>query len=94
MFGSMEHGRFKTFDQTADPVVLKATGQGLLTGILVSQSSTWIISVFDGVDATGTLIVDNMTVAAATPYPMPCVVTKGIFIKTISGTGKGTCFYN
>lgn len=90
MFGSMEHGRFATLTSGGNTSAL--TGQGLLTGLFIS-SGTPTITVYDGVDTTGTVIVPAFVAAAATPYPMPSVISKGIFI-VMSGSGTGTCFYN
>jgi len=73
---------------------LVRTGQGLLNGLLCAQSSSMVISIYDGVDDTGVLLVNQMTLAAATPYPVPALVNTGIYVKLISGSGDITVFYN
>lgn len=71
---------------------LVRTGSGLLSGLLVA-SGTPVIKLYDGVDNTGTVLVNSMQTTAATPYPVPAVVNVGIYAE-LTGAGDVTFFYN
>lgn len=67
-------------------------GAAQLMGIFVaSASATPTIRVYDGTDATGTVVVNTFTPVAGTYYPIPAKVAKGIYI-AISGTVDCTVF--
>lgn len=62
------------------------TGSGIMGGIFVSAaSSTPTITVYDGLTAAGTKIIDTFTPVAATYYPIPASFTTGLTV-VISGT--------
>lgn len=92
MFGNLEPGRFKRL--TATGLVLTATGQGMLSGLVCSQSTSLVVSVYDGIDTGGTLIANQVPLIAGVPLPLPAVVTKGIYVVFNSGSGDITVFYN
>ena len=72
-------------------IVVKA-GQGMLGGILVSSATGGTLAVYDGVNASGTLILDTMSVTAGQPYPLPCKFKNGLYI-VVGGTVSATVFY-
>lgn len=92
MFGNLEPGRFKRL--TASGLVLTATGQGMSSGLLCAQSSSLVVSVYDGIDTSGTLLVNQIPLTAGAPVPIPAIVTKGIYVSFVSGSGDITYFYN
>jgi hypothetical protein len=71
--------------------VVKA-GQGVLGGFIVASGSP-TIALYDGADATGTLILNTMQTAATTSYPFPYASTSGIYA-VITGTADITFFIN
>jgi hypothetical protein len=92
MFGNLEPGRSKRLSATG--LVLTASGQAMLSGILCAQSSSLIISIYDGIDATGELVVNQVPLTAGVPLPVPRIINKGIYISFVSGSGDITVFYN
>lgn len=92
MFGNLEPGRYKRL--AASGLVLTATGQGMLSGLLCAQSSSLVVSVYNGIDATGDLMVDSIPLTAGNPVPIPAIVNKGIYVQFVSGSGSITVFYN
>ncbi len=95
MFGSLNPTQWKII--TADGLVKK--GQGTLTGLLCASSSSMKISIYDGQDADGTLgttrlLVDQLTLTAGNPYPIPAKLNNGLYIDVVSGTGSFTIFYD
>ena len=90
MFGNLEPGRSKRL--TASGLVLTASGQAILSGILVA-TGTPTITVYDGTDTTGEVIVNGLVAVAGTPYPIPRIINKGIYV-VLSGAGDITVFYN
>lgn len=92
MFGNLEPGRSKLL--TASGLVLTASGQAMLSGLLCAQSTSLVVSIYDGTDDTGELVVDSVPLVAGVPLPVPRIINKGIYIKFISGSGSITVFYN
>lgn len=74
---------------TASGIVRKGSG-GLVGWLVASGSPT--ITVYDGTDATGELVLNAMACTAGTPYPCPRLLIKGCYV-TIGGTGDITFFY-
>jgi hypothetical protein len=97
MFGSLNPCQYKFM--SASGLLKKATGLGSITGILAATSSSAIIIVWDGQDATGTLgptqqVTGQITLVAGTPYPIPAKLNNGLYIQLVSGTGGWTVFYD
>lgn len=67
------------------------TGAGQLGGFLVA-SGTPTIKIYDSVDNSGTIILNTMQTAAATPYPLPVQLIKGCYAE-ITGTADITFFF-
>jgi len=82
---------FKSVVLTASQLV-KVQQAGELGGIFVSSGSP-TITVYDGQDATGLVLVSAFTATAATPYPLPVQFKTGLYID-VSGTGSMTVMYN
>lgn len=70
------------------------TGQGRLNGALCAQSSSMKISVYDGTDTSGKKLVDQMTLTAGNPYPMPVAFRTGLYVELVSGSGSTTFFWD
>ena len=68
------------------------SGQGGLGGFIVASGSPTII-LYDGIDATGTVILNTMQTSVATSYPFPYVCSTGVYA-TITGTADITFFIN
>lgn len=99
MFGSLNPCQWFRFTNAAAGLVKKATGLCTITGLLCTESSSFVINIWDGQDASGTLgptkkIVGPLTLVAGNPYPIPAKCNNGIFIDVVSGTGDATLFYD
>lgn len=97
MFGSASPCQWKIL--TASSLIKKATGLATLTGILCAQSSSLVVSIWDGQDASGTLgpttkVVDQVPLTAGVPLPIPAKMNNGIYIEFVSGSGSITVFYD
>ncbi len=97
MFGSFNPAQWIRL--TASALVKKATGLCTITGILCTESSSLIINVWDGQDASGTLgpttkVLGPLTLVAGNPYPIPAKLNNGLYIEVVSGTGSFTVFYD
>lgn len=68
------------------------TGAGLIDGFLVA-TGTPTITIYDGTDTSGTLLLNGLVTVAGTPYPFPALVEAGAYV-VMSGTGDVTFFYN
>lgn len=80
------------------PKRLAASGQvkdgpGILVGILCTESSTLILDVYDAASATGTPIVDNLSVYANEFTELPFECKTAIYVEFVSGSGKITVAY-
>lgn len=72
---------------------LVKNGAGCGGGFIVAQGQP-TITVYNGTDTSGDLILNGMVVtASATPYPLPAVFTMGLYV-VISGSADITFFYN
>lgn len=70
------------------------TGPGRLWGILVTASSSGVIKIWDNASAaSGTAIVDTLTVAAKDNLRMPASFTAGCYVQIVSGTATLTVFF-
>jgi hypothetical protein len=67
-------------------------GSGLLGGFIVASGSG-SVTLYDNTTGAGTLILNTMVIADATPYPLPVLFTVGCYA-VISGTVDITFFYN
>lgn len=83
------NGQYQYQRLTASGLV--KNGAGLLGGFLVASGSG-SVTVYNGTSSSGTLILNTMTIADATPYPLPVLFTAGCYV-VISGTLDVTFFY-
>jgi hypothetical protein len=60
-------------------------GDGVLGGVFCSAGTTPTLTLYDGVDATGTLLVNAMPLTPGQWTPLPFGISKGVFV-TIGGT--------
>lgn len=72
---------------------LVKTGEGDCHLLLISSSSSLVVKIWDGVAASGTVIVSNMAVAAKEEYDIPAHFATGLYVEVISGTGAFTVFF-
>lgn len=93
MFGNLEPGRSKLM-VTSGLVIPHVTGQAMLSGVLCAQSTSLVVSIYDGQDTAGELVVDSVPLVAGVPLPVPRIMTKGLYIQFVNGTGSITVFYN
>lgn len=75
---------------TTSGIVKNSAGLG--GGMLIASGNP-TITIYDGVDTSGTIMVNAMVCTAATPYPLPAMFTVGMYV-VISGTADVTFFYN
>jgi hypothetical protein len=70
------------------------TGEGILTRILASASTSLVISVYDGLDDTAAgLRIDSLACAAGVNQEVGLLCSTGIYVKVVSGSGKFTVIY-
>lgn len=67
-------------------------GNGLLTGFIVA-SGTPTVKLYDGIDTSGTVMLNSMVCQPATPYPLSILFTAGCYV-SITGTCDITFLYN
>lgn len=60
-----------------------------LGGIFCASSSSGTIKVWDNTAASGAIVVNTFSIAAATWYPLPFILQNGCFI-TVGGTADIT----
>lgn len=69
------------------------TGNGVLRSFFCSAASnTPAVTIHDGVDATGTAIIQTFTPVSGVNYNFDAIVQKGLYIE-ITGTVSGTVLY-
>lgn len=65
-------------------------GTTLLNKVVVNNTgSAWVITIYDGVDNTGT-VVAALSASNGGNYDFECTLTKGLYVVT-SGTTAGDC---
>lgn len=69
------------------------TGPGRLWGILVTASSSGVIKIWDSTGASGTVLVDTLTIAAKDNLRMPASFTTGCYVQLVSGSATLTVFF-
>jgi len=99
MFGGWNPSQWKRIANATSTLIKKATGLSALQGILCANSSSLIIAVWDGQDATGTLgpttqLTGSITLSSGQSYPMPAKLNNGLYIQVVSGTGDFTVFFD
>lgn len=68
------------------------TGACHLMGIFCASSSSGTVKIWDQTSAAAPICVNTFSVSAATWYPIPADMVKGIYV-TIGGTADITVFY-
>lgn len=68
------------------------TSQGVIGDVFFSSSTSGTVTIYDGLSATGTKIIDTFTGAAATKYEFRIGCATGIFIVT-TGTLSATVLW-
>lgn len=82
-------GRFKLQGTTSQQV---SATRGALVGIFVASSTSCTIKLWDNTAASGTVLVDTFSAAAATWYPLPFTFGTGLYL-TVGGTCSYTVSY-
>lgn len=65
---------------------LVKTGQGAVGYIFPTASSSGLVAIYDGTDATGTNLTGSITLTAGTKVIVDLGVGTGIFVNLVSGT--------
>ena len=72
---------------------LVKTGPGGVIYIYPTASSTGIIALYDGLDATGTALTGSVTLTANTRYTVEMAFATGLFIQLVSGSATFYAVY-
>lgn len=76
---------------TATTTVVK-TGPGFLGQLVVNGGTMGSITVYDGVDATGTVIATIAAPTAGMVFPYGCIFSKGLCVVTAAATDVTACY--
>jgi hypothetical protein len=69
---------------------LVKNGGGTAGGFFVANGNP-LVTLYDGIDNTGTVILNALQAVAGTPYPFPAQFTTGLYA-TLTGAGDITFF--
>lgn len=72
---------------------LVKTGEGQAYGVYVTSSSSGVIRFYDNTAASGTVILDQVSVAAQDFIPMPASFYTGLYFDLVSGSATVTVYY-
>ena len=64
------------------------TGQGTVVYLFPTASSTGIVAVYDGIDATGVNLTGSITLTAGTRVTLEFGFSTGLFINLVSGSAS------
>lgn len=65
---------------------LVKTGQGAVAYIWPTASSSGLVAIYDGIDATGTNLTGSITLTAGTKVIVDLGFSTGCFVNLVSGT--------
>lgn len=82
---------YRAISVSADTLI--KTGEGVAWCAYVTASSSGVIRFYDNTAASGTVIVDQVSVAAQDVIPMPCEFSTGLYFDLVSGTATVTVYY-
>lgn len=84
----MSTGNLPTWQSSGSKTAstLVKTGQGAVGYIFPTASSSGLVAIFDGIDATGTNLTGSITLVAGTPVIVNLGVGTGIYVQLVSGT--------
>lgn len=82
---------YKPVSVSADALV--KTGEGQFYRALVTASSSGVIRFYDNTAASGTVLIDQMTVYPGDIIDMPMQFTTGLYFDLVSGTATVTILY-
>lgn len=82
---------YRSISLSADGLV--KTGQGFLGGIQVTASAAGVIRLYDNTAASGTVIIDQLTVYPGQRIRWPAEFSTGCFFDLVSGSATVTVFY-
>lgn len=67
-------------------------GIGKLGGIICASQTAGTVKVWDSLDASGSVVLNTMSLEAGKTYALPAILRTGLFV-TIGGTADITVFY-
>lgn len=82
---------YRAISVSADTLI--KTGEGVAYLAFVTASSSGVIRFYDNTSAAGTVIVDQVAVAAGDVIPMPAEFLTGLFFDLVSGTATVTVYF-
>lgn len=85
------HLRFPYISTSASGII--KSGQGVLHRILVTASSSGVITVYDNTAASGTKIINALSVAAKDNFVLEAQFANGCYLNIDSGTMTATVLY-
>jgi hypothetical protein len=91
MISSLPIVHYRATSVSADGIV--KTGGGFLHGFLVTASASGVIRLYDNTAASGTVIVDQLSVAAGDLIDLPVEFVTGLYFDLVSGTATVTILY-
>lgn len=99
MYGSWNPSQWTRIANATSLLIKKATGLATLGGLLCANSSSLIVVLWDGQDATGALgptkqLTGQITLNSGQAYPCPAKLNNGLYVQIVSGTGDFTVFWD
>ena len=82
---------YRPTSKSADALI--KTGQGFLARVIVTASSVGVIRLYDNTAASGTVILDSLSVVAGDVVEIPVEFTTGLYFDLVSGTATVTILY-
>jgi hypothetical protein len=80
----LRRDHYRCTSVSADGIV--KAGKGFLGGFLVTASAAGVIRLYDNTAASGTVIVDQLTVAAGDNITLRVEFQTGLYFDLVSGT--------
>lgn len=87
----MNRVHYRPISLSADGLV--KTGQGFLDRVLVTASASGVIRLYDNTAASGTVLMDQITVYAGDCIKLPVEFQTGLFFDLVSGSATVTILY-
>jgi hypothetical protein len=85
---SLPETHYKAVSLSADGIV--KTGPGFLGRVHVTASAAGVIRLYDSTSASGTVIIDQLAVTAASNFTFTIEFFTGLYFDLVSGTATVT----